>query len=67
MINKIISCGVSWHQNHVTLDCRECGGYAMERPCPECDGKCDSQWRRNLTAVRLHSFLKFNLLIDCIS
>lgn len=42
-------CGVSWHQNHVTLDCRECGGYAMSRPCPQCDGQCGVQWQRDLT------------------
>ncbi|CAG2118785.1 unnamed protein product, partial [Medioppia subpectinata] len=50
LYNSCFECGVSWHQNHVTLDCSECGGYAMSRPCPECDGKCDSQWQRNLTA-----------------
>ena len=47
----VYSCGVNWHQDHVTLDCVECGGYAMERPCPECDGKCNTMWRRNLSMV----------------
>ncbi|CAG2172390.1 unnamed protein product [Oppiella nova] len=51
LYNSCFACGVSWHQNHVTLDCSECGGYAMSRPCPQCDGKCDSQWQRNLTAT----------------
>lgn len=45
------SCGVSWQQDHVSLDCRECGGYAMARPCPDCNGTCQSEWRRNLAAV----------------
>jgi len=50
LYNSCFTCGVSWHQNHVTLDCIECGGYAMERPCPQCDGRCGEVWRRNLTA-----------------
>lgn len=44
-------CGVSWQEDHVSLDCSECGGYAMQRPCPNCEGKCQSIWRRNLVAV----------------
>lgn len=51
LYNSCFECGVSWHKNHVTLDCTECGGYSMSRPCPECDGKCDSQWERNLIAT----------------
>ncbi|XP_022241661.1 uncharacterized protein LOC111085771 isoform X2 [Limulus polyphemus] len=48
--NSCFSCGVSWADNHVSLDCFECGGYAMQRPCPECEGKCKSIWSRNVTA-----------------
>ena len=49
-------CGVSWHEDHVTLDCRECGGYSMSRPCPQCDGKCGSLWLRNIRATHeIHS------------
>jgi hypothetical protein len=44
-------CGVSWHEDHVSLDCRECGGYSLERPCPLCDGRCNSVWKRDLTMV----------------
>lgn len=44
------TCGVSWADQQVSLDCSECGGYALERPCPLCDGKCGSQpWRRDFT------------------
>lgn len=43
------SCGVSWREQHVSLDCGECGGYALSRPCPRCGGRCQSEWRRNLT------------------
>jgi len=48
LYNSCLSCGVSWHEDHVSLDCAECGGYAMSRPCPQCDGKCQSLWRRNV-------------------
>ncbi|XP_054156502.1 uncharacterized protein LOC128954913 isoform X2 [Oppia nitens] len=61
--NSCFECGVSWHQNHVTLDCSECGGYAMSRPCPECDGKCDSQWQRNLRAT--HELRKAQWVGQC--
>ncbi|XP_071450911.1 protein pinocchio [Hetaerina americana] len=43
------SCGVSWREEHVSLDCGECGGYALSRPCPRCSGRCQTEWRRNLT------------------
>ncbi|XP_013772345.1 protein pinocchio-like isoform X1 [Limulus polyphemus] len=48
--NSCFSCGVNWYEDHVSLDCPECGGYAMQRPCPECDGQCESTWRRDLAA-----------------
>ncbi|ROT82903.1 hypothetical protein C7M84_023931 [Penaeus vannamei] len=47
--NSCYTCGVSWSDNHVSLDCRECGGYSLERPCPLCDGKCRSSWRRDIS------------------
>ncbi|XP_049775453.1 protein pinocchio isoform X2 [Schistocerca cancellata] len=48
-LNSCFTCGVSWQEEHVSLDCRECGGYSLERPCPLCDGRCDSVWKRDLT------------------
>ncbi|KAK3876320.1 hypothetical protein Pcinc_018886 [Petrolisthes cinctipes] len=47
--NSCYTCGVSWSDNHVSLDCRECGGYSLERPCPLCDGKCRNSWRRDVS------------------
>lgn len=44
-------CGVCWLQDHVCLDCSECGGYSLQRPCPLCDGRCASPWKRDLTLV----------------
>lgn len=48
-LNSCFTCGVSWHEDHVSLDCRECGGYSLERPCPLCEGRCNSIWKRDLT------------------
>lgn len=45
------SCGVTWTDDHVSLDCKECGGYSLERPCPLCDGKCGVIWKRDFTMV----------------
>nr|CAD7260248.1 unnamed protein product [Timema shepardi] len=50
-LNSCFTCGVSWHDEHVSLDCRECGGYSLERPCPLCDGRCNSVWKRDLTML----------------
>ncbi|XP_044759392.1 protein pinocchio isoform X2 [Coccinella septempunctata] len=43
------TCGVSWNDSHVSLDCSECGGYALDRPCLECEGKCGATWKRDLS------------------
>lgn len=48
-MGSCFSCGVSWTADHVSLDCSECGGYSVERPCPLCDGKCGVQWKRDFT------------------
>ncbi|KAJ8979218.1 hypothetical protein NQ317_011857 [Molorchus minor] len=48
-LNCCFSCGVSWADSHVSLDCSECGGYALGRPCPVCDGTCGALWKRDLS------------------
>lgn len=50
-LSSCFTCGVSWVEHHVSLDCSECGGYALERPCPRCDGHCGATWKRDLTMV----------------
>lgn len=47
----MFSCGVNWEQDHVSLDCLECGGYSLERPCPICIGHCRNVWKRDLEKV----------------
>lgn len=47
-MTSCFTCGVSWTEDHVSLDCSECGGYALERPCPSCDGSCGAMWKRDL-------------------
>ncbi|XP_017481477.1 PREDICTED: protein pinocchio isoform X2 [Rhagoletis zephyria] len=48
-MGSCFTCGVSWTDDHVSLDCTECGGYSLERPCPLCDGQCGVQWKRDFT------------------
>lgn len=48
-LNSCFTCGVSWSEDHVSLDCSECGGYSLQRPCPLCDGRCHTVWKRDLT------------------
>ncbi|XP_013107650.1 protein pinocchio isoform X2 [Stomoxys calcitrans] len=48
-MGSCFTCGVSWTDDHVSLDCSECGGYSVERPCPLCDGLCGVQWKRDFT------------------
>lgn len=49
--NSCWLCGCNWLEDHVSLDCPECGGYALSRPCPNCDGKCQQTWTRNISAT----------------
>lgn len=48
-MGSCFTCGVSWNESHVSLDCSECGGYAMERPCNICDGTCGAILKRDLS------------------
>lgn len=52
--NSCWLCGCNWQQDHASLDCTECGGYALSRPCPTCDGKCKQIWKRNISATHDH-------------
>lgn len=49
--NTCFTCGVNWSEEHISLDCAECGGYAMQRPCQLCNGSCGQVWSRDLAAV----------------
>ncbi|KAK9711531.1 hypothetical protein QE152_g25415 [Popillia japonica] len=62
-MSSCFTCGVSWTDDHVSLDCSECGGYAMERPCPICDGNCGVMWKRDLT--KTHATSKARWLGEC--
>ena len=39
-------CGADWSQGKWTKDCRQCGGAALELPCPRCAGQCGALWQR---------------------
>lgn len=64
-MNSCFTCGVNWAQQHVSLDCDECGGYALVRPCPLCEASaCGETWKRDLTMVCFQSFHGNNALIS---
>lgn len=40
------TCLSSWSQFEFQRDCPECGGGALQIPCPTCTGTCGSMWNR---------------------
>ncbi|GFW78675.1 protein pinocchio [Trichonephila clavipes] len=58
--NSCSNCGVSWYDDHVSLDCSECGGYAMCRPCPTCNGQCGNTWRRDVKASHVNKHAQWH-------
>nr|XP_029715657.1 uncharacterized protein LOC115259263 [Aedes albopictus] len=46
-LGSCFTCGVMWTDQQVSLDCSECGGYSLERPCMLCDGLCGQLWKRD--------------------
>lgn len=61
--NCCFTCGVSWSEEQTCLDCTECGGYALHRPCPHCNGTCDGLWSRDLDAT--HKMRRAQWLGEC--
>ena len=49
----IFSCQASWYDDQTGSECEECGGYAMVRPCPVCEGMCNKRWQRDIDMVSL--------------
>ncbi|XP_014665703.1 PREDICTED: uncharacterized protein LOC106807770 [Priapulus caudatus] len=42
------TCNVCWSLEHISLECAECGGFAIQRPCPICSGRCGQLWTRDI-------------------
>lgn len=64
-LGSCFTCGVTWADDHVSLDCSECGGYSMERPCPLCEGSCGTTWKRDFAMVIIEETSSFvELLIN---
>lgn len=61
--NTCFTCGVNWSEEHISLDCAECGGYAMQRPCMRCNGSCGQVWSRDLAAS--HNLQRAEWLGEC--
>lgn len=56
-LGSCYTCGVSWTEDQVSLDCTECGGYSLERPCLICEGICGQLWKRDFTMVGVTTIL----------
>jgi len=41
-----LTCGADWSQGNFSPECPECGGGALDAPCPACAGKCGARWQR---------------------
>lgn len=41
-------CWCLWSEDQSSANCIECGGYAMSRPCPLCQGQCGAIWTRDV-------------------
>jgi len=41
-------CHANWSSGAFTANCAECGGGALEKPCPMCSGACGNTWTRAL-------------------
>ncbi|XP_077559711.1 uncharacterized protein LOC144174745 [Haemaphysalis longicornis] len=63
-LNTCFTCGVNWSEEHISLDCAECGGYAMQRPCLLCNGSCGQVWSRDLAAS--HNLQRAEWLGECL-
>jgi hypothetical protein len=40
------NCGANWSAGQSKPECPQCGGFAMELPCPMCGGKCGAIYQR---------------------
>lgn len=49
-------CKQCWYDSKFTSQCDECGGYALQRPCPACGGQCGQVWTRDI--AKTHSLHK---------
>jgi hypothetical protein len=43
---KCFSCGADWSEGQYSTQCDECGGGALDCPCPRCGGLCGMRWQR---------------------
>lgn len=65
-LGSCFTCGVSWTDEHVSLDCHECGGYSSKRPCPLCNGICGVIWKRDFTMVSYFHVIGYLYLLTIL-
>jgi hypothetical protein len=46
MVGHCWTCGADWTAGASTAECPECGGGALEIPCPCCRGRCGRKWKK---------------------
>ncbi len=46
MTHVCATCRADWTAGRFSATCDECGGGAMQRACPVCEGRCGEVWRR---------------------
>ena len=49
---RCMTCGADWETGAFSEDCEECGGGALTRLCPMCEGKCGQTWSKMLIDTR---------------
>jgi len=42
------TCGADWETGEFNPNCLECGGGALDIPCPRCGGRCGARWTRSI-------------------
>ncbi|ELU16065.1 hypothetical protein CAPTEDRAFT_155984 [Capitella teleta] len=54
-ITRCHLCWSVWFKRECSSSCLECGGFAMQRPCPICNGRCGAVWKRDVEMSHSHS------------
>lgn len=61
--NRCQMCWCGWHEGQSSSNCEECGGHAMSRPCPVCDGRCGKIWSRDVDMT--HAYHEAHWVGEC--
>jgi hypothetical protein len=45
-MSTCLTCGAIWSNGEYSDGCLECGGFALSRHCPICNGRCEARFHR---------------------